>query len=113
MPDGSVSDSRPGPLPGRRTCIRDRLGRAVPATIPHEPFDFTAYDLAFVPAADAATSAAGRLYVVSSEGNQAFAFELTADGADGLAAALAPEYFPMRLFGGKGLIASALAFCLL
>jgi phage tail-like protein len=47
-----------------------------------------------------------RLYVVGHEGNQAFVFELHDTQQGAFAAAPLPEYLPMRLFGGKGLIAS-------
>lgn len=47
----------------------------------------------------------GTLYVADRGGNQAYAFALTL-GDGGPALALASTYFPMRLFGGKGLVAA-------
>ena len=49
----------------------------------------------------------GRLLVISQDGNQAFAFDLVeaADGA--LDVTARPELWPMRLFGGRGLVAAA------
>jgi phage tail-like protein len=46
----------------------------------------------------------GTLYVVDRDGNQAYAFSLTVAGG-GLQATLAYDYFPMRVFGGKALVA--------
>lgn len=65
-----------------------------------------AHDMAFVPAHEEdGDPVPDRLYVVSSEGNQAFAFHLyTRDGQ--LVLDPEPEYLPMRLFGGKGLVAA-------
>src|SRR5207245_799054 len=51
------------------------------------------------------TRADDRLYVPSADGNQAYAFRIDWEGKP-LALTAAPgEYLPMRLFGGKGLIA--------
>jgi phage tail-like protein len=58
--------------------------------------DFTAYDFAF---------AAKRLYIASAEGNQAYAFTI-GDLTAPLSLSLAEEYFPMRRFGGKALVAA-------
>jgi phage tail-like protein len=44
------------------------------------------------------------LYVVGPNGDQAWAFAISFDG-DQLVLAPYPEYYPMRLFGGSGLIA--------
>lgn len=75
------------------------------------------YDIAFLYGGVEGTD---RLYVASEEGNQAFAFNLRCrDGSfvsppDNLPASVVaksfelepiPEYLPMRLFGGRGLIA--------
>ena len=46
-----------------------------------------------------------RLYVVGAEGNQTFAFHLSQHHGHITIEALA-EYLPMRLFGGKGLVAA-------
>ena len=63
-----------------------------------------AYDLAFAPATECARTS-GRLFVVSAEGNQAFAFDLKLEEA-AWQATPAQEFFPLRLFGGKGLVAA-------
>ncbi len=49
------------------------------------------------------TVSGGVAYVADSHGNQAFAFALSVDDA-GLHAELRPVYYPLRLFGGKGLV---------
>lgn len=87
---------------------------------PPQKFRLRGYDIAFADAV--ADETHDRLYIVSEEGNQAFAFRLVCK--DELiispAAALPPhvvgknfellavtEYFPMRLYGGKGFAAAA------
>lgn len=71
-----------------------------------EPFDFTAYDLAFVPDAGLRPPVVtGTLTVVGVGGDQAFAFRLFADD-DELRLALRPSFFPLRRFGGKGVVAA-------
>jgi phage tail-like protein len=67
-----------------------------------ERLKVVAHDMALMPAGDEL----GTLYVVDRDGNQAFAFRLTFAGG-ALRAALAYDYFPMRLFGGKAIIAGS------
>src|SRR5262249_52879197 len=59
--------------------------------------DFPAYDFAF---------AAGRLYIASAEGNQSYAFTLGDLTAQSLSLSMVEEYFPMRRFSGKALVAA-------
>jgi phage tail-like protein len=47
----------------------------------------------------------GTLFVAGTSGNQAFAFALHETGGQ-LSATLRPAYYPMRLFGGKGLVST-------
>ena len=77
-----------------------------PATLTLKPWGLVGHDIAFAPP-DAAAPAAqlGRVYVVDANGNQSFAFALTRVGA-GVAIDRIAEYFPMRLFEGKGLVAA-------
>ena len=71
-----------------------------------EAFDFTAYDFAFVPDDGLRTPVVtGTLTVVGAGGDQAFAFRLFADD-DELRLALRPSFFPLRRFGGKGIVAA-------
>lgn len=70
----------------------------------NEDFTLIGYDFAFV--ADdvgAYEEPAGHLYVVERSGNQSYAFRLKITGDEMLLEAL-PDYLPMRLFGGKGLV---------
>lgn len=69
-----------------------------------EDFNIVAHDFAFVSEHETPKGKVGdRVYVVDSQGNQTFAFEIVGErlGLD-----LSPEYYPMRLFGGKGLVAA-------
>ena len=76
-------------------------------------FRLVGHDITFV-AAHAATNqepVPDRLYVVSAEGNQSFAFNVAwpragATGAQNFTLDPVPAYLPMRLFGGKGLVAA-------
>ena len=70
--------------------------------------DFTllAYDIAFVPEHDdAGQRVQDRLYVVAADGNQTFAFRVCLRDQKIELQPIA-EYLPMRLFGGKGLVAA-------
>jgi phage tail-like protein len=65
-------------------------------------FTLKAHDAAILPGTK---SAPPRLFIASGEGNQVFAFDIQCDQ---FTVSLRPvhEYFPMRLFGGKGLVTS-------
>lgn len=82
---------------------------------PPKKFRLRGYDIAFVDAQGEETQ--DRLYIVTEEGNQAFAFRLVCKDELPVSPALdlppcvvgknfelqpVTEYFPMRLFGGKG-----------
>lgn len=70
------------------------------------PLDFTAHDLAFVPDEGLRPPVVtGTLTVVGAGGDQAFAFRLFADD-DELRLSLRPAFFPLRRFGGKGIVAA-------
>ncbi len=66
-------------------------------------FRLVAHDLAFVSASGGMPDT---LYVVSSTGNQSFAFDLSIQN-DQLSLTASPTYLPMRRFGGKALVAAA------
>ncbi len=86
-----------------------------PILSPPSGFRLRGYDFAFLKGAE---NERDRLYIAAEEGNQAFAFNLICK--DDLAGSDLPahvvkknfelqpvaEYFPMRLFGGKGLTAA-------
>ena len=94
LPDNSVL-ILDAPESGRSRVLRCRFGERVEeARAPG--LDFRAYDFAF---------ADEKLFIVSAGGNQAFAFTL-GDLAGPLALTRLDEYFPLRRFGGKALVAS-------
>jgi hypothetical protein len=66
-------------------------------------FVFEPHDFAFVPGHGETPA---RFYVVSSEGNQAIAFDVTDRSDSPLRLEATNEYFPMRLFQGKALVAT-------
>jgi len=66
-------------------------------------FSLIGYDFAFVPRR-AATGEPDRLYIVSSDGNQSYAFNLKWRKRVQLKLEPVAAYLPMRLFGGKGLV---------
>ena len=71
------------------------------------PWQFVGHDLALGPRlAEDPPAWLGRAYIVGSDGNQAYAFGLQ-PRAGGLWLDALPEYYPMRLFGGRALVASA------
>lgn len=81
-------------------CYRD--GERVGA----HALDFRAHDFVlardFVRAYDPVV-AADHLFIASAEGNQAFAYKIEVD-ASGLRLAPSLDFYPMRRFGGKGLV---------
>lgn len=69
-----------------------------------EKFQLVAHDFAFVPELETTSGTFfDRLYVAAAGGNQAFAFQLTQTD-DRLAISPRPDFVPMRLFGGKGIV---------
>lgn len=115
LPDGTVLilDSEPGqPF---STIYRYRFGqqlgdpvstRVVLDVMEEADFRLLGHDFAFVPEqrdAGGAVLVPDRLYIAASDGNQSFAFNLSAPGGALALEALA-MYLPMRLFGGKGLV---------
>jgi phage tail-like protein len=59
--------------------------------------DVVAYDFALVEST---------LFVVDASGKQAYAFTLAIESGPALTLTLLPSFYPMRLFGGKGLLAA-------
>lgn len=93
-------------------CMQDLIEPDLQAA-----FRLHGYDMAFVPehisagaidTPDGAGLVPDRLYVVADSGNQAYAFNLSLE--NGQLVMLPPTqlyYYPLRLFGGKGLVAAA------
>jgi phage tail-like protein len=103
LPDGSVLLlERDGA--GRSRLFRDGADRQFGKPVVVETLPIAAYDMALLQTGS--SSRFGRLYVAALEGNQAFAYELTDQGNGAMTVALAAEYFPMRLFSGKALVAA-------
>jgi phage tail-like protein len=73
--------------------LRHLLGEDAPVLLAH--------DLAVIQTGDTTI-----LYLVSQDGDQAFAFTLTAAPGGDLVAIARPEFWPMLLFGGRGLVAT-------
>jgi phage tail-like protein len=103
LPDGSllILDRLAG---GGARLLHDGIDRRFGAAQVLQPFAVDAYDLVFVAADARATVTKGKLYVAAMAGNQASVFDLDTSTEGTLTVALTTEYFPMRLFGGKGLI---------
>jgi len=91
---------------GEAHLLRYRLADRLPDPEWHEPFGITPYDLVHVPDRPDGASVAGRFVIASISGNQAYAFAVSEPGPDRVLLSLLPEYLPMRLFGGKGLLAT-------
>src|SRR5262249_53585248 len=92
-----------------------QLGRPVSTSVAAELIDagqqadfrLLGYDFAYVGDPDqcSGSTLADLLYITASDGEQTFAFQLTRSG-DQIGLEPLPQYFPMRLFGGRGLIES-------
>ena len=119
LPDGSVLLLEPEP-PGVMTgdTLVHRLGGALPfpgvvsialdellARQFEDDAELVGHDFAFVPDADLqAGEVTGTLYVASAEGNQSFAFLLSADVTGRFTLDALDAYLPMRRFAGRALI---------
>jgi phage tail-like protein len=101
------------------TIHRYRIGHAVSdalsteamrGELPEEErasFTLVAHDFAYRNTAKRiGQTVSGRLYLADQNGNQAFAFDLSIDDRDELTLTPNSAYFPLRRFGGKGLVAA-------
>lgn len=70
-------------------------------------FTLRAHDFAFVPRRETRDGqlVLGRLYIAAETGNQTFAFDVIEQRAGQLQLEPLPIYLPMRLFGGKAVVA--------
>jgi phage tail-like protein len=110
LPDGSILLLESDPSePFSRVCrYRDGAPFGEPVSLEcatelieeehRAGFRLLGHDFAFVPARD-------YLYVVGRDGNQAFVFHVSRHG-DRIALEPKGEYLPLRLFGGKALVAT-------
>lgn len=96
-----------------RYSFERQLGRAVATglmehlILPEDrgAFSLSAFDFAYVPAHDEPDGpVSDRLYFAAENGNQVFAFSISEEGEQ-LSMEPLPDYLPMRMFGGKGLVA--------
>lgn len=79
---------------------------------PGSRFILRGYDFAFVPRPSAAAGQIdGLLMIAGADGDQAFAFELKGPDAGPLSLEVQERYFPMRGFGGRGLVRSGESVC--
>jgi phage tail-like protein len=85
--------------------LRYRLHERLADVEWHEPFGMDVYDVVFLPDAGR-EPLTGQLLLAALTGNQAYTFAASSPDAERLVLSLVPEYLPMRLFGGKGLVAS-------
>jgi phage tail-like protein len=120
LPDSSVLilDNNPGEQSSRiyHYRFKQQLGEPIlltTAILRVTPATLSGYDFAFVPsgrgdAALAGQNVLGYLYVVNGVGKQCYAFMLVQRGSQ-LVIQLAPAYFPLRRFGGRGLVVAGQA----
>jgi phage tail-like protein len=121
LPDGTVlildNKFNTGHSEIFRYRFAEQLGDPVPAELMLKMEESPAYthmgvrahDCAFVPEhVDPMTgeTQSDRLYLVAPDGNQSFAYELSLAPQGTLRMVHIPAFFPMRLFGGKGLVAA-------
>jgi phage tail-like protein len=117
LPDGTVLILDTDPAKNFSLVRRYRFGQQLGQPVSTEQmarlvqrdsktdFRLSGFDFAFVPEhVEGGESVSHRLYVAADEGNQVFAFALSLDGEQ-LNLEPLPDYLPMRMFGGKGLVA--------
>lgn len=100
-----VLDRNPG---GRASLVRRYRGGvepALPALLEELGIGVGvfAHDMALVPSAE--KNVLGTLYVADERGDQAYAFTVRLGMLETLRLALERAFYPMRMFGGKGLVA--------
>jgi phage tail-like protein len=107
-PDGSllVLDRGDGSAPSHVRRYVDGVERGSFALAdPSGAPAFVGHDIALVPAPAPRNGKLGSLFAVDANGDQAYRFALSVDAHGKLNAALEPEYYPMRMFEGKALVA--------
>jgi phage tail-like protein len=107
LPDGTVLILDTNFSLGSSTVSRYRFSEQLGDTVLLDEFEFAGYDLAFVPEHSSTEGTVpDRLYMASTEGNQTYAFGISLNEDGTLILTLVNEYYPMRLFEGKALVAS-------
>ncbi|MCP3137357.1 phage tail protein [Pyxidicoccus xibeiensis] len=112
LPDGRVLVLDRGAVESRLLVYRDGQPEGTPVVLEVEgilqgsgaafSYALVAHDMALV---TGAKDVPDRVLVVGRDGNQVFAFDLHTAGNGTLTAVPQPDYLPLRLFGGKALIA--------
>jgi phage tail-like protein len=118
LPDGTVLILDSSPEKNFSLVHRYRFGRRLGQPVSTErmkrivqrdartDFRLSGFDFAFVAQhEEKGATVPHRLFVAAAEGNQVFAFALTW-GEGRLDLEPLPDYLPMRMFGGKGLVAA-------
>jgi phage tail-like protein len=118
LPDGTVLILDYDPSQRFSRIYRYRYSERLPDDISTQPmidlieeeaqpdFKLIGYDIAFVPAhTDGRRQLSDRLYIVGADGNQTYAFRICLRD-EAIVLLPIPEYLPMRLFGGKALVAT-------
>ncbi len=116
LPDGTVLFLESNPLKQFSTIYRFRYGRPLGAPVSLESvldilapadrpgFTMLGFDFTMVPVEQTPTGQrSNMLYVVGANGDQAWAFTAAYD-TDQLALTPLPEFYPMRLFGGRAIV---------
>jgi phage tail-like protein len=119
LPDGTVLILESAPGESFSRIYRYHFGRMLghPVTTASirdlvEPalrpaFRLVGFDFAFVPEhPEEGSTVPDRLYVMADHGNQVFAFDLSQRNSQ-LELQPVPQYFPIRRFGGKALVAAS------
>lgn len=107
LPDGTVLILDTNFSIGSSTVSRYKFSQQLGKSVLLDEFEFAGDDLAFVPEHKSSEGTVpDRLYVASTEGNQTYAFTISLDDVGNLVLTLVNEYYPMRLFEGKALVAS-------
>ncbi len=116
VPDGTVLLLESDPLKQFSTIYRFRYGQQVGSPVslasvldilsPADQPGFTllGFDFTLIPVEQTPSGQRNNiLYVVAANGDQAWAFTVTYDG-DNLTLTPVPEFYPMRLFGGRAIV---------
>lgn len=109
LPDGALMIlERPGVSPSTVHYYATAGSPSVPLPLDVYGTGIIGHDIAFLPTRKRREKTEqepiGELFVVTHEGNQSYAFTVHRTSG-GVVLGRVPQYFPMRLFGGKALVA--------
>ncbi len=107
LPDGTVLILDADAATSSSSIARYRFGEQLGETVSLHEFELVGFDIAFIPDYESRDwVVSDRLFIASSEGNQTFAFDISLNEQNNLEFDLVNEFYPMRLFGGKGIISA-------